>query len=264
MNKINGIETNEFIFEAVLKIIEGVVKLANSHGGKLYGSYVEDVIVPRLHNPSAICNHRTIHFLFKNQTDYNDFIRKLSITYSGLKAEHAAFYDRYVLMIDQLYVTAMVCFVNEAHDLDINTLYYGFENDVPTPLDHILVDKIINKQATVLPSFIEPFQNYPVEKQQMIIDSWNRHIRDGWVIHYNEVRMTTPIILEWFKDQLKPSLLQQFKNKQIEFELCLLERDKLLNACLEKVDQHVLYQYYQDHPSTKTLKDMSIEYLINL
>ena|SRR6187431_1386060 len=83
MNKINGVEQNEFVFNAVLKIIEEVIVLAKEYDGRVYGSYVRNVIVPRLKNPSVICEYDRVGIIFPNVEKYDAFIKVMHLKYDG-------------------------------------------------------------------------------------------------------------------------------------------------------------------------------------
>ncbi len=266
MNKINGIETNVFVFEAAIKIIEGVIKIASHHHGKLYGSYLRNVIIPRLMNQSVICNYGTIHFIFENESDYNEFINELKNS-KYYKLYNHIHHKSYKLMVDQLHIAFIQCFVNHPHDLDINTLHYYYENDVvkfSISDNPMLINKILSKKAMILSSFITLFKNSHIINQELIISAWNQLIESGWILYFNDLIISTPMTLRWFLEQLQPSVLTQFKNKQKYFEQCLEERNSLLQLCLEKYEQDIISQgiTIETLNSSKTLQELVIDYLI--
>lgn len=282
MNKINGIETNEFVFEAVVKIIESIIKLASNSGGKLYSDYLRNVIIPRL-NGFCVCDYSTLRFSFANEIDADEMIKKmkelypafiLSIDMGNLKC--------YRLYINQLNIAEIHIAYNQEPDLDINTLYHYYKYNSPIIYDSIdgceywtdikkstLVDKIINKRASILKSFVDVFNTYNTIKQQRAIDGWNTLINKGWVLNYEDLTFDKEITLEWFLNQINGNLLQAFRDKQALFEQCGAERDLLLKQCLVKYNNQVTKLCQVDDKNinrlttNQTLKDLLIDMLIN-
>lgn len=268
MNKINGVETNEFVFEAAMQIIENIIKMASQYDGKLYGSFLRDVIIPRLKG-KCLCNYNRVCLLFNSNHDATLFISKMKELYIGFRdidhIDNSSFFE---LKINDLYIAKIIVSYNQIHDLDINQLAYYYKNDVVkdarsaniVDLNCELIKKIIDKKATILEDFIEEFLNYTEPKQNSVIYGWNCLLYDGWILNYKSLVITSHITLKGFLKQINQlNILKQFQEKQVQLEQCMIERDTLLKQCLLQYPNINV-----DYSSLKSVKDQVIEIYKNL
>ena len=61
----------------VLNQIIDCIKCASMCGGKVFGGFVRDVIVPRLHDSKCKINFKDVAIWFKTEADANNFIMSM-------------------------------------------------------------------------------------------------------------------------------------------------------------------------------------------
>ena len=274
MNKINGVETNAFVFEAVVNIINSIIKVASQYNGKLYGDYLRGVIIPRLNG--QICDYCRVSFLFPNQSDIDQMVEQMVKLYDFKLYVKDKVVESYGLTINNLYIghVQLSC-KTPSVTLDTNGLHYYYDNGVPRFYDSVdnlnytegsstLMNKIMNKKSTILDN--NAFQTYDRTTQESIVGAFNKLIRQGWVLNYGDVVITTLMTVESFLS-LNPNVLKQFKEKQLLYEQVELERDALLKECLVKYAKDIAKLIDTDNMNTvdfnKTVKEVFIDMLVN-
>lgn len=254
MNKINGVEQNEFVFSAALKINEEVIKLASQYEGRVYGTYVRNVIVPRLKDPLCVCEYDTIAIEFVDQKELDEFSKQLELNYKDMTRKTKNGAKMYQLYIQGMFIAYIrLCLTTPTYRFDVNCLVYYYENDIPTLFDQLdcefltltdcstktlpLIELIHSKVATASKLVVDTFLT-----DSDIIDHINEFLRRGWtvifgthqlkeVITINDlVALTTPkksVMDEYMALQSEITILQNQLNDMI------IKRDAALIKCLQ-------------------------------
>lgn len=273
MNRIKGVETNAFVFEAVINIIDSIIKVASQYNGKLYGDYLCGVIIPRLNG--QICDYCRVSFLFPNQCDIDQMVEKMVKLYDFKLYVKDEVIESYELTINNLYLgyVQLSCKTSSV-TLDTNGLYYYYDNSVPTFYDSVdnkhylvgsstLMNKIINKKSTILDN--NAFQTYNRTTQDSMVGAFNKLIKQGWTLNYGDVVITSMTVESFLS--LNPTILKQFKEKQLLYKQIELERDALFKECLVKYAKDIAKLIDTDNMNTvdfnKTVKEVFIDMLVN-
>ena len=255
MNKINGVEQNEFVFSAALKINEEVIKLASQYDGRVYGTYVRNVIVPRLKDPLCVCEYDTIAIEFADQKELDEFSKQLELTYKDMTRKTKDGAKMYQLYIQGMFIAYIrLCMRPAIFRFDVNCLVYYYENGIATLYDQLtceflelnnystsntlpLIERIHSKVATASKLVVDTFLT-----DSDIVDHINEFLRRGWtvifgthqlkeVITINDlVTLTTPkksVIDEYMVLQSQITVLQNQLNDLI------IKRDTALIKCLQ-------------------------------
>ena len=266
MSKINNVEQNEFVFSAALKINEEVIKLASEYNGKVYGDYVKNVIVPRLKDPSVICEYNTISFLF-SKSDLHNFSKVLCSIYKDIVViSDNISYDLY---IHGMFI-AKIKLYERSHSwiFDTSMLYYYYLNDQPVLYNAILdiyenintpvkdgspipvkdgspipLITMINKKMTTVNS--EVVNNFLLNKflpnisQESIVEAMNRlFLSKGWTVMFGKHQLQKIITVEELVALLTPNVVT------VVNDLVLLQ--KQIEELIEKRDA-LLVKHFDTH-----------------
>lgn len=254
MNEINGVEQNEFVFSAALKINEEVIKMASQYEGRVYGTYVRNVIVPRLKDPLCVCEYDTIAIEFVNQKELDDFSKELEGNYKDMTRKTKNGSKMYQLYIQGMFIAYIrLCMRPAIFRFDVNCLVYYYENDIPTLFDQLECDflTLTDYSNKTLP-LIELIHSKVVTASKLVVDTFltdsdivdhiNEFLNKGWtvvfgthqlkeVITINDlVTLKTPkklVIDEYMVLQNEITVLQNQLNDLI------IKRDATLIKCLQ-------------------------------
>ena len=238
MNKINGECYNDFIFNAALKKIDKVIKLAGQYEGRCYGPYVRDVLIPRLNNPIGSHEYSKVHLEFPTNEQKELFLSQMIIKYGDRISNNL-----YSLNIQDMFIADFKVNVFEPKACDINRLYYLYKNDcyifydentltyydawdvLESPLAKNILDGQIILNATVIYKNGSPF----------FVDRLNHLIEKGWSIQLGYTIQTTPFEFEQFQkdlEKLNSSTMDEFKKAYREACEANKKRDRLFNQCI--------------------------------
>ena len=249
MNKINGQSYNEFTFNAALRQVDKVIKLASQYEGRCYGPYVRDVLIPRLNDPTVLCEYSKVHLEFPTHDQHNLFIIDLKVKYDNvvniggdwhLKIQnmHIA-----ILVVDVIIPNTNIFDVNaliyryhdneyQFYDETTNGCYDSYNDDhsylvLKTPLGK----KILDKQMTMRSELLKP----SLVMHQYFIDNLNTIIAKGWTVRFGNIVQTIPFEKIQFENDLKNcnvNTMDEFKNAYKNACEAIEKRDTLFNKCL--------------------------------
>ena len=217
MSVVFGSPVTRFVLETILLHIEESLFIACANGGKAFGSFVRDIIIPRMENPLCDVSFNSVSIWFRRKDQVRRFISRmqqtipklgLSCTFEEVSPDISqAIIQRYGLMgtIYNLCVhgTSIAWFdivINDdfpVTDFNVNCLTYSCKEDNSTGKRLVhkelksekgyskedLIEAINTKEATM-------FDSYTLE---VINDSNYRLISKGWVINIRNVRCTEQI-----------------------------------------------------------------------
>lgn len=255
MNKINGVEQNEFVFSAALKIIDEVIKLASQHDGQVYGDYVRNVIVPRLTDPLCVCEYDTIEIEFDSAIDTNEFFKALVLKYKDIKSTNNG-YDLYVQGMFITHITLSNIYKGK-YNFNVDRLVYDYVTVATLydePKSHLmfltnykpmgqgyLITEIQNKRATVLESVVHHFLKS--NNQTQLINTINEsYLSKGWTVLFGKHELKDSVTVEQLIALLTKksyseeyTLLQnEVMDLQNQLNKVIAKRDLFMIKCLER------------------------------
>jgi hypothetical protein len=181
-----------------LKIADKIVELASEDGGFVYGEFVREVIVPRNFDLPYDSTFKTVNLCFRNYGSYTHFANRLrnmfyikhnydsNFSIFGIKTGQIANGGPIPDLIFKLDSMVSENFISTIKDFDVNQVayihyvnldYITIANQLNENVWNDLIDKIKNKCAFALPSYI--FN--PGECENL----YNKYISKGWKIFFD-------------------------------------------------------------------------------
>ena len=185
-----------FVLESVLDIITDSLKIAGTYGGRVFGGFMRDVIVPRMFNPKCQVKFKDVDIWFTSQENAKAFVCEMgrdlklmidvqpeNTVYKFQRQQYYLYkYDTCVAWID-----VVVSETIPVNDFNINRLTccytqktkqfesYGPENKLA------LMDAIKNKCATMLPEYEEFLSG---QYRSCHVQRLNRiYLQRGWNVY---------------------------------------------------------------------------------
>ena len=155
-------------------LINNCLNVAGEYGGRVFGGYVKDVIIPRLDNPRCVTNFRNVDLWFETQASADEFISKMGSNlkfhklYNPGKTNNKIVRSRYHLFGNNICVLLDIIISHNipVNDFHINRLtckynhgrkefkYFGKS----VSQEHV-IDAINNKEAIMFPHYINILNN---------------------------------------------------------------------------------------------------------
>ena len=186
-------------FQARVILMEAIdcIKIASKHGGKVFGGFVRDIVIPSETDPHAEVSLKDIDIWFKTD-DLADAFRaemgdRFSESSANLSGESMGEFSRYCLYLRKCGTNLIAIDVIVANrlpvsDFDVNTVNYSLteEGKWITDSPQYLVDKIVRKEATMLPTYIDKLRQVRRENPLGLKSFYKRidriFISKGWKI----------------------------------------------------------------------------------
>ncbi len=209
MSQIGKFKVNKDNLETTLKCIDRMLGLASYCGGKFFGGYVRDVIVPRMKNPNCDVSFKDVDIWFTSDEDAEEFVKLMKTT--------EKIFDRQIhtnQSIEYKFKRTQYYFLNEAcpfnidvivsktfpvNDFDVNFLTYYVKdavrrlNAMGSYEEHFLIECINKKEIHMLDSYADELSRkdwgFHAHKRRFN----ERYIAKGWTIIYDGVKITNPI-----------------------------------------------------------------------
>ena len=172
MSSIDFSNMSPFEYSVVMSHVHDCIKTASRFGGKVYGGFVRDVVVPRLTRPSGTYTFKDVDLWFKSRTDANNFVSAMGDSfvrfqcvsttngsYPGAFARnqyHLTAYDTCLAWIDVVVSPTL-----PVNDFDVNEVTYHIdeEGNWVTSAPSRLIGQINIKRAIMLLSYQELIAN---------------------------------------------------------------------------------------------------------
>jgi hypothetical protein len=164
------VPTTYFESKVVVDAILDCIKLASAYGGKVFGGFVRDVIVPSLKGDSCEFQFKDVDIWFKSHQNAEAFIGEMGksfVKHKGISVSHniypGAFQrDQYHLVKSGeclAWIDVIVSPTIPVNDFDVNEVTYELnpENKWVTSAPDRLVKQIRDKRATMLSSYEDLF-----------------------------------------------------------------------------------------------------------
>ncbi len=209
----------EHKFEVAKKVIE----IISSNYGCVYGNFVRDVIVPRMDDPKCEISFDNINIWFRNLSNKNDAISKLlddfkgkfEITGDNQPTKHTIWGDNDELLF-VINVIIHQDYPDEKFDVDFVEFGYLKGRFECIESEH-LIDKIKNKQATMIRSYI-PTENVDFfKKGWTILSKKQQPLFKKWIVGNN-----INVIIDFENDNwnYRPSI----KYNVSEYRICIAKK----------------------------------------
>lgn len=230
-NKVSENELN-----IILSIINNTIKTLDSYGGRVFGEYVREVVVPRLKDPACNVTFNSVDIWFKNETDKDKFIKnnihlKVNLNFTDYIDYRGQ--QQYELLFGPINIKFNILvkpYIGD--DFDVNNLIYFYKDGksiIESNFSSITdVDQIIKsihmKEANMTISYFNNMVNHPLtypERAKMINGLYESR---GWTIFCEGIKITSPFT-GTFDDSiaknkfLSKALLDRFNEKSVKIDL---------------------------------------------
>ena len=217
-----------------LRYIEDALFVAGNYGGKAFGSFVYDVIVPRMNDPLCDVSLGVINIWFAKENHAIQFIEDMKAVSSDCAFELVTvnvpnlmerecydwqIYNLYIRSqcIARFYITISEEF--QGGDFDVNCLTYVCQEDQPTGLlnkqlqgekgytKETLIEAINSKQATMLQDYFDK-----AKQDTELLNKVNNFTTKGWTVNIGTGRFggpTTQTALHIALDSKKKDVTEQ-------------------------------------------------------
>jgi hypothetical protein len=169
----------EHKFELAKKVIE----IISDCNGCVYGNFVRDVIVPRMDDPRCEISFDNISFYFNDLANKNSAIDKIRKN-CRYETDYDNYLTKYKILDDNIKLLFKIKFIVSRDysdkNFDVNSVKFRYSNGLFQCVNCLfLIDKIRNKQATIVKSYI-PTSNLEFEKINKAF------FEKGWIVSSEE------------------------------------------------------------------------------
>jgi hypothetical protein len=164
---------SRIMLETVLNSIIECLKIAGKHGGRTFGGFVRDVIVPRLFKPNCYFKFKDVDIWFQTQKSADAFVKDMGSSFieESIFASDPANLDyeftrkQYHLYQHDTCIAWFDIIVSKTipvNDFNVNKLTYLYKEDSSTPIPEsfgdesttTLINAIHNKHVIILPEYV--------------------------------------------------------------------------------------------------------------
>ena len=264
-NTINFCNLTGPLLELVLNNIAKCLTVAGLSGGKVFGGYIRDVVVPRMTDPQCQVKFSDVDIWFINKSDANTFVAAMgqdlreppfgSSDGNGLYQFDRTKYNLYCGNLCVAYIDVVVSEVLPVNDFDINKYAIQYVDNKPlvTGLGG-LVESHKFKLAHMLPYYFELLHNSSTHSihygrvQKLLNKGWKIILRnDRPVISQDTYNgsaefFTREWLLTWSRERqpsatVKPNNQSTVTSDQNLSEVMTLCRNSIesLNTLMDKL-----------------------------
>lgn len=153
--------------EHKFEVAKNVIEIVSTYNGSVYGSFVRDVIVPRMDDPKCEISFDKINVWLQNSFSRNCVIEKLRENFK-YETDNENYLTKYKILDDNDKLLFKIKFIvtqyHPAENFDVNFVRFRYSNGLfqCIAFEH-LIDKIKNKQAKIVKTYI-PTKNVEFEK----------------------------------------------------------------------------------------------------
>ena len=182
--------------EHKFEIAKKVIEIVSTFDGCVYGSFVKDVIVPRMDDPKCEISFDNINVWFKSSFSRTFTMEKLRENFRGGYTNANEIKNNLIIYKilnedDKLLfsINFVVSFDHPDKKFDINYVGFKFSNDEFKCIhfEH-LIDKIRSKKATIVKTY---FPNKDIEFEEINKDFFEK----GWTV---SSKQTQALLSKWF------------------------------------------------------------------
>jgi len=179
--------------EYKIEIAKQILSIANTQKGRVYGGFVRDVVIPRIHIPNCKVSFKDIDIWFKTSNDSKAFVNALEL---ALNIQKHSFLDRSLDYPDSFkftreqyrvyspdgseflfHIDVITSHKLPVDDFNVNTITYKYEKNNFYNCKHEAIELfIINKIACML-------ENYNIKGGYKHFERINRiFFKKGWIV----------------------------------------------------------------------------------
>lgn len=220
-------------------LINGMIAVAGKCGGRVFGGYVRDVVVPRLINPNCEVSFNDVDIWFTKQEEADDFIKDM-LLFSQLH-ENLAFVSKsngsikpghmhykfgrtqYYLYKNNKFVSFVDIIVSETipvDDFNVNCLTYQYLNGEKIPKSFCeesverLITLICNKEAVMFKEYaVRVVRREIFPAPNLFVRRMNKsYLKRGWTIYcFNNCKLPETIDADWVFTYFIPTANEYLK-----------------------------------------------------
>ena len=189
------------VFMATLNIVDKLIMEATKYGGKVFGGFVRNVLVPK-HFNQPLCGYKDVDFWFKDEEMASLFVKNMvaiGTLCTKVQNHDDAMYKfkrTQYLLYNRMYsngsiiVDVVISSTLPVDDFDVNQLTYdtkGFQS-LSSKTTCELLNNINNKRATILPDYtwksgiLRNDHNQERRITKLISAGWKIQNREGEII----------------------------------------------------------------------------------
>lgn len=216
LKSIDFMNENTFIQNSVLQEISKCLSIAGQYGGKCFGEFVREVVVPRSCNPECAVIFESVDIWFKADSD--KFVDEMGLERINHTLTSSCKVDHYNLIKDQTILAKINIFVSDtcpATDFDVNRLTVLYKNNIPCEFNVESLDKfnptvaelrlfITHKHARVLSPYEEILSDTKMNRG-FLDNIDNFYFKRGWSVRYRNYAMSSRSSAGEFAELIKDS-----------------------------------------------------------
>ena len=250
----NKLVSNQTIHNT-LQSIDKCIRVASSFGGKIFGGYVRDVVVPRMKDPYCNVNFNNVDIWFISQESADNFTKSFDEIIINFLTKCLLTINNkivsvvpYLLKIDNRYIDFRVIInpLLPVDDMNVNKLIYYYQNDIGIlTSDDSDATTLLNLRDSINDKTMIMFDDYinKVTTNSVHINRINRFLSLGWTIKTSDGLIFPNCINDvWVKDILvknikgfeKPKkMLDELRKAEEEVKQAIEKRNKILCECVK-------------------------------
>lgn len=218
---------NKNIEEYKISEIKNMLRGVFLEGGKVFGGYVTDLLVPSL-NMKPTFKFEDVNIWFTKNKNADNFINRTNgrivceqnIIKGSWEKRICSFY---IKGIDAVCVNIFISVIFPVRDLDVNCLTYGKSGFIPSST--LSINKILERNATMLEEYWEIVKTNHSEQKKLrenyLYKGWKIYLPGGMTLFDGTIprKVETPQVET---PQLETHQLETLKNLT---EVCVLQPD---------------------------------------
>jgi len=184
--------------EGRLEAITDCLKTASKYGGRVFGGYVRDVIIPRYYDPKCDVSFKDVDIWFDDEKKAGLFVKDMDKFFTIIQSCEKSIYPfGRILIAYTIYGTfitpidIIICETIPIDDFDVNQLTVSIDELGGSTFESwgekrptFLMEAIKNKTATILPSYMTMIIEQS-SKNEFLLDRMKRiFLNKGWTVRY--------------------------------------------------------------------------------
>ena len=291
MSVIHGSPATSFVTETYLEHIDKVLFVAGEYGGKAFGNFIRNTVIPRGENPLCNVSFCVISLWFTTENLSKLFVEhmqtKLRLNSSFREAPaprdmivlYGVSVERFNLSVHGTYIASFDIIIGEifpVNDFNVNCLTYLCRKDYSTGEKKItrqlkaekgdrnqLITDIHNKEATLSASYAEK-----AVASGDHLDRINILIRADWTIKLGELRLMSPInkeqLIHILESNRKPVKDSTAENQEATIPQSYAEQAVKDEAFLERINMLIRLGWIVKIGETRFANTISKHQLSNI
>ena len=241
MSIIRGSPVTPLVVKAYLAYIEDVLVKAGEYGGKAFGSFVRNVIVSRMKDPTCNVLFDNVDLWFTSEEKVKQFLEHIQprtsdgcqynfspVTPVTLTERYGYCGKVYNFIMYGTYIAWFNIFISDVFpvaDFDVNCLTYIVKRDYSNGTESFtkqlqgergfqkdcLINVIVEKQATMFGRYADKIRNNTYG-----IGKIHRFINRGWTIKFGKIKITKISEISLLLDAVEPGRIKDSADRELK------------------------------------------------